>query len=76
MSNGRYGSADYFDKVMTKFIGTNRADACKTAINLFCYDNNLFVLGALCVMNSCVSPLINNLADLALNRTGTVECTK
>ena len=46
LSNGSCGSADYFDKVMTKFIVTNRADACKTAINLFSYDSKLFVLGA------------------------------
>ena len=35
------GSVDYFDNVMTKFIVNNRADALKTGINLYFYDNKL-----------------------------------
>ena len=34
-----FGSADYFDNVMEKFIVNNRTDALKTDINLFVYDN-------------------------------------
>ena len=30
-----YGSADYFDNVMTKFIVNNRTNSLKTDINLF-----------------------------------------
>jgi len=35
------GSADYLDNVVTKSIVNNRADALKTAVNLFFYDNKL-----------------------------------
>ena len=36
-----FGSADYFDNVMEKFIVNNRTDVLKTDINLFVYDNKL-----------------------------------
>ena len=29
------GSVDYFDYIMTKFIGNNKTDALKTDVNLF-----------------------------------------